>query len=227
MKQAKKFIYALSLKNANLVDEMNYKIYPNVKLGQNVIIGDYVIIGVPPRGKADGELETHIGDGAVVRSHTVIYAGNNIGNNFQTGHHVMIREENEIGNNVSIGTGSIIEHHVVLKDKVRIHSHGFIPEFSILEEGVWIGPNVVVTNATYPLSPSTKNNLRGAHIKKNAKVGANSTLLPGVTLGENCLIGAGAVVTKDVPPGKVVVGNPARIINSVANLPYKKISEDL
>jgi len=205
---------------------MNFVIYRNVQLGRDIVISDYAIIGVPPRGRSDGEIVTLIGDCAVIRSHTVIYAGNRIGSNFETGHGVMVREENEIGCKVSIGTGSIIEHHVVIKDNVRIHSHAFIPEFSIIEDGAWIGPNVVITNAVYPLSPDVKSNLRGAHILRNAKIGANSTLLPGVTLGENCLVGAGSVVTKDVPPGKVVAGNPARIINSIENLPYISLTKE-
>jgi UDP-3-O-[3-hydroxymyristoyl] glucosamine N-acyltransferase len=128
----------------------HYKLYPNVQLGLNVQIEDFVIIGKPPAGKKDGELITIIGDNAVIRSHTVIYAGNKIGDDFQTGHHVTIRENNEIGSNVSIGTGSCIEHHVGIANHVRIHSQAFIPEYSILKESCWIGPNVVLTNALYP-----------------------------------------------------------------------------
>jgi acetyltransferase-like isoleucine patch superfamily enzyme len=199
---------------------MEYKIHPNVKIGKDAVIGEYVIIGEPPRGKKSGELPTVIGDGAVIRSHTVIYAGNTIGNNFQTGHHVLVREENSIGNNVSIGSSSVVEHHVILGNNVRIHTQAFVPEMSILEDGAWIGPNAVITNAAYPLSPNVKNELKGATVKKNAKIGANATLLPGITIGENALVGAGAVVTKDVPPNKVVAGNPAKVINDVSNLPY-------
>jgi acetyltransferase-like isoleucine patch superfamily enzyme len=132
----------------------------------------------------------------------------------------MLRELNEIGNNVSIGTSSVVEHHVIINDRVRIHTQAFIPEFSILEEACWIGPNVVVTNAKYPLSPDAKKELKGAIIKKNAKIGANSTLLPGITIGENSLVGAGSVVTKDVPSNKVVVGNPAKILEDISELPY-------
>jgi acetyltransferase-like isoleucine patch superfamily enzyme len=199
---------------------MEHKIYPNVSIGKNAIIEDYVIIGVPPRGKKAGELPTIIGDNAIIRSHTVIYAGNRIGNDFQTGHHVLVREENSIGNQVSIGTSSVVEHHVTMGNNVRIHTQAFVPEMSILEDGAWIGPNAVITNAAYPLSPNVKNELKGAIVRKNAKIGANATLLPGITIGENALIGAGAVVTKDVPPNKVVAGNPATVINDVSNLPY-------
>jgi len=199
----------------------NYKVHPNVTIGRNAVIEDYVILGVPPRGKKPGELPTTIGNNAVIRSHTVIYAGNTIGDNFQTGHHVMVREDNRIGDNVSIGTSSVVEHHVTIGSNVRIHTGAFVPETSILEEGCWLGPHVVITNALYPLSPNVKSELKGAIVKRNAKVGANATILPGVTIGENSLVGAGAVITKDVPPNTVVAGNPARTINTISNLPYK------
>jgi acetyltransferase-like isoleucine patch superfamily enzyme len=101
---------------------------------------------------------------------------------------------------------------------VRIHSNAFIPEFSILEEGAWIGPSAVLTNAMYPMSKGAKASLRGPHIASGAKIGANATLLPGITVGRNALVGAGAVVVSDVPDGKVVVGNPARIIRNVDEL---------
>jgi len=193
-------------------------LYPNVHLAPGAQIGEFVIVGLPPRGSKPGELETRIGPNAVIRSHTVIYAGNVIGANFQTGHGAMIRELNEIGDNVSIGTHSVIEHHVRIGDGVRIHSNAFIPECSVLEEGAWVGPNAVFTNALYPLSPGAKANLKGPHLLPGAKIGANATLLPGILVGRHALVGAGAVVVRDVPDGKVVVGNPARIIKDIADL---------
>jgi acetyltransferase-like isoleucine patch superfamily enzyme len=198
----------------------NYRIFRNVLLGPDTVVEDYCVIGVPPRGKADGECETVIGAGSILRTHSVIYAGNKIGKNFQTGNKVNIREFNEIGDNVSIGTLSVIEHHVLISSYVRIHTQVFIPEYTTIEEGAWIGPNVVFTNAMYPQSPDVKNNLVGPTIKQRAKIGANSTLLPGITVGENALVGAGSVVTKDVPDGAVVVGNPAVIVKYISDLPY-------
>lgn len=195
-----------------------YIVYPNVHLGVGIEIGEFVIIGVPPRGEVAGSLETHIGSNAIIRSHTVIYAGNVIGARLQTGHSALIRELNEVGDDVSIGSHSIIEHHVKIGNRVRVHSNAFIPEYSILEEDAWVGPHVVFTNSLYPLSPDAKKNLKGPHLLPGAKVGANATLLPGVVIGHNALVGAGAVVVHDVPDGKVVVGNPARIINDVTNL---------
>jgi acetyltransferase-like isoleucine patch superfamily enzyme len=184
-------------------------------------LGSFVIVGETPQGKTDSDYpKTVIGNNANLRSHTVIYYGNRIGCNFQTGHGAMIRELNEIGNDVSVGTASIVEHHVKIGNRVRLHSHVFIPEYSTLEDDCWIGPHVVLTNARYPRSPLVQEQLAGAYIEQNAKIGANSTILPGVRIGRDALIGAGSVVTKDVPPGAVVVGNPARIINQVSNLPY-------
>ena len=200
----------------------DYKIHPNVELGEGSVIGDFCLIGLPPKGRKPGELKTQIGAGAVIRSPTVIYAGNVIGENFQSGHGVMVREENEIGNNVSVGTGSVVEHHVKIGNNVRIHSQAFVPEYSVLEDGCWIGPNVVVTNALHPQCPKAKECLKGATIRREAKIGANATLLPDIEIGENALVGAGSVVVKDVPAGTVVAGNPAKIVKTINELhcPY-------
>lgn len=198
----------------------NYKIYENVLLGDAAIIEDYCVIGIPPRAQEDAELKTLIGKGAMIRSHTVIYAGSTIGENFVTGNKVNIREFNQIGNDVSIGTLSVIEHHVRIGDRVRIHSQAFVPEYSILEEDSWLGPNVVLTNAKYPLSPGVKETLAGPLIRKGAKIGANATILPAVVVGINALVGAGSVVVKDVPDNAVVAGNPAKIIRMIHELPY-------
>jgi acetyltransferase-like isoleucine patch superfamily enzyme len=193
-------------------------LYPAVLLGGGATLGQYVVIGVPPRGAAPGQLQTVIGPDALIRSHTVIYSGNVIGARLETGHGVMIRESNRIGDDVSIGTHSVIEHDIRIGNRVRIHSGVFVPEFSILEDDCALGPGVVFTNALYPLSPGVKKTLRGPHLLPGAKIGANATLLPGVTIGRNSLVGAGAVVLRDVPDDKVVVGNPARIVKNVSDI---------
>ena len=183
-------------------------IHPHVRLGQGVVIEDFCIVGVPVKGQEG--LETVIGDNAVIRSHTVIYAGNKIGNNFQTGNKANIRECNQIGNSVSIGTLSVVEHHVTLEDGVRLHTQVFIPEFSHLKKRAWVGPNVVFTNARLPQSRNAKDSLQGPVLEEGAIIGANSTLLPGVVVGARALVGAGSIVTHDVAPGTVVMGNPAQ-----------------
>ena len=204
------------------------KIYKNVIIGKNAKIGEYVIIGEPPQGYKDGELATTLGDNCVIRSHTVIYAGNKIGNNFQTGHGVNIREFNEIGDSVSIGTHSVIEHHIKIKDKVRIHSNVFIPEYTCLKKGCWIGPNVTMTNVLHPLCKKAKECLRGPTIGENTKIGANVTILPDITIGKNCLVGAGSLVNKNfVDENCVYAGNPAKKIKHIKDLtcPYDLIEK--
>lgn len=199
------------MKNNNISESA--KIYDNVQLGNNVVIEDFCIVGCPFKGMTNEK--TIIGDNSVIRSHTVIYAGNKIGNNFQTGHKVNIRECNNIGNNVSIGTHSIVEHRTEIHDDVRVHSSAFIPEYSVLKKGAWVGPNAVLTNAKYPLSKNAKDTLAGPVLGENSKIGANSTILPGVNIGENSLVGAGSVVTKDVPANTIVAGQPAIKIKAI------------
>ena len=188
------------------------RILPNVELGKNVSIGENCLIGVT-NPHCEGKT-TVIGDNSVIRSHSVIYAGNVIGENFHCGHAANIRENNKIGNNVSLGTHSVIEHQVTIEDDVRIHTQVFIPEHSVLQKGCWIGPNVVLTNAKFPNQPDTKANLAGPIVGKKARVGANATLLPGVKVGLNAFVGAGSVVTKDVPDETTVAGNPAKILEN-------------
>ena len=191
-------------------------IYPGVELADAGTIDPWVVLGYPVTG--DPNLVLRIGPSAVIRSHTVIYAGSTIGLGFRTGHGALIRESNEIGDNVSIGSHSVVEHHVRLADDVRIHTGAFIPEHSVLDVGAWVGPHVVFTNAVYPLSGDAKRSLEGPHLMPGAKIGANATLLPGVVIGRNALVGAGSVVVRNVPDGTVVAGNPARVIGSVADI---------
>lgn len=193
-------------------------IYPNVTLGENVVIEDFCVIGCPPRGAQPGDYETVIGDNSTIRSHVVIYAGNTLGKNVHLGHKANVREHNRIGDEVSIGTLTVIEHHVEIQSRVRIHSQAFVPEHSVLMEGAWIGPNVVITNAKYPNFPDTKEHLQGVVVEQMARIGANATILAGLRIGRGSLIGAGSVVTKDVPPEMVVAGNPARVIRAVNDI---------
>lgn len=203
-----------------MINKNNFIVYAGVVWEGKYSIGPFAIIGQPIIGKHEGEVQTYIGSNALLRSHTIIYAGNRIGSNFITGHGVLIREDNTIGEDVSIGSNCIIEHHVIIGSRVRLHSNVFIPEFSVLDDECWIGPNVVLTNAKYPRSSDVKKSLVGPHIERRAKIGANATILPGIRIGHDALIGAGTVVTHDVEPKAVVVGNPAHVINSISRLPY-------
>ena len=195
---------------------MCMKCNDSIILGTNPIIDKYVVLGACPSGKALGKLI--IGDNAVIRSHSVIYAGTKIGNNFQTGHGVLIREGNVIGDSVSIGSHTVVERENRIGDGVRIHSNCFIPEFVIIEDSVWIGPCVTILNILHPPCPRFEDCARSVHIRKNAKIGGNVTIGPRVTIGENSLIGMGSVVTEDIPDNVVAYGNPARVVKPIAQL---------
>ncbi len=194
------------------------KIYPNVEIGEGSIIHEFCVIGIPPRGKREGELRTVIGKNAIVRPFTTIYAGNTVGENLQTGQGASIRENNLIGDNVSIGTGSALEFDNRIGNNVRIHSLCFL-EMTTIGDWVFVGPNVVFTDDPHPMNcPRYKECLGGVKVEEFARIGASCTLLPGVTVGRNSLVGAGSVVTKDVPEDTVVAGCPARVLKSIEEL---------
>ena len=195
-------------------------IYPWVNLGDDSIVEDFCVIGALARNQSQEDGAVSIGSGATIRSHTVIYGGNIIGAAFQTGNKVNIRECNTIWDAVSVGTLSVVEHHVTIGNRARIHSQVFIPEYTTIEEDAWIGPNVVFTNALYPVSRGVKERLHGVVVCRGAVVGANATILPGVRIGQNALVGAGSVVTKDVPPGAVEVGNPAKVTKNRSDIEF-------
>jgi acetyltransferase-like isoleucine patch superfamily enzyme len=170
-----------------------------------------VILGFPSRERI-GQTDfpgTIIGDNAILRSGTVIYCDVVIGDNFQTGHNVLIREKTKIGSDVAIGTSTVIEGFCSIGNGVRIQSMVFIPTHTQIRNGVFIGPNAILTNDRYP--PSGKPELKGPVIEDSAVIGANSTILPGIRIGSGAAVAAGAVVTRDVPAGKMAIGAPARI----------------
>lgn len=193
-------------------------VYDKVEIDNGADIQPPCVIGKPPRGKRDGELKLKIGKGAIIRPFTTIYAGTEIGDNFQTGQGVSIREDNIIGDNVSVGTNTVLEFGNRIGNNTRIHSSCFL-EMVIIGNNVFVGPNVVFTDDPHPmLCPMYKKCKGGVTLMDLVKVGAGSVFCPGVIVGKNSLIGAGSVVTKDVPEGVVVVGNPARVIKKIEEL---------
>ncbi len=193
-------------------------IAPGVELGLGVTIEPPAILGKAPRGAERGELPLRIGAHAVIRPFTTIYAGSVFGDRLQTGQGASIREDNVVGDDVSIGTNAVLEFGNRIGDRVRIHSGCFL-ELVTIEDDVFVGPNVVFTDDPHPMNcPNYKDCKGGATVGRRARIGANSTILPGVKIGENSLVGAGSVVAHDVLAGMVVVGNPAQVINSVDEL---------
>lgn len=125
---------------------------------------------------------------------------------------VVILDGAEIGSDCNICAHTLIEGDVVVGNRVTIKSGVQLWDGARLADDVFIGPNVTFSNDLYPRSKEYPESFSGIKIKRGASIGANATLLPGITVGEYAMVGAGAVVTKDVPAHAVVVGNPAKII---------------
>ena len=181
---------------------------PNVDLGAGCVVGEYVVLGRAPRGKRDGELPLVIGPGAVIRPFTTIYAGSTIGARLQTGQGASIREDNVLGDDVSVGTHASLEFGNRIGSRVRVHTGCFL-ELTTIEDDVFLGPHVVFTDDPHPQCPAYLDCVRGGVVRKGARIGANSTILPGVEIGADALVGAGSVVRKPVPARSVWAGNPA------------------
>lgn len=150
-----------------------------------------------------------IGKNSVIRSNTVIYDDVKIGTDFKTGHNVLIREKTTIGNNVLIGTNAVVEGNCKIGSNVSIQSNVYIPTDSLVEDYVFIGPCACFTNDRYPIRADYK--LKGPVIREGASIGANSTFLSGIEVGEGAMVAAGAIVTRDVPPLYLAIGAPARL----------------
>jgi acetyltransferase-like isoleucine patch superfamily enzyme len=161
---------------------------------------------------------TALGADPRLRSGTVIYAGSTIGARLTTGHHVVIREENVVGDDVSIWTNSVIDYGCRIGDRVKIHSNCYIAQYTIIDDDAFLAPGVTIANDLYPRVPGSRTFMSGPHIEAGARIGVNVTLLPFVRIGAGALIGSGAVVTRDIPPGMVAYGSPARVAGRVADL---------
>jgi acetyltransferase-like isoleucine patch superfamily enzyme len=164
------------------------------------------------------DLKLIIGKDAQIRNGTVIYAGSSIGDGLTTGHNVIIREENKIGHHFSIWSNSVVDYGCEIGNNVKIHCNVYIAQFTKIEDDAFLAPGVTIANDIHPGCEYSKECMKGPTIKKGAQIGVNATLLPFIIIGEHSLIGSGAVVTKDVPPRSVVIGNPARVIKSIDDL---------
>lgn len=178
-------------------------LYGKVRIGEGTTIQDNVILGSAEEG------ELSIGKASIIRSGAVIYSGVKIGDDFRSGHNILIRENTEIGDDVLVGTNSVIDGDCKIGNKVSIQTGVYVTRYTTIEDEVFLGPCCVTTNDEYMKYGAT---LKGPVIKRGARIGANSTIMPGVTIGEGAIVGAGSVVTKDVPPYKIVMGVPAKVV---------------
>jgi len=186
-------------------------------MGEKNNIDKTAIVGYKT-GRKITSRELVIGEYAKIRSGSVIYEGSTIGDYLETGHNAIIREENRIGDHLSIWSNSVIDYGCKIGKNVKIHTNVYVAQFTTIEDNVFLAPGVMIANDRYPAQP---NNLQGPIIKTGARIGANATILPGVKIGEYALVGAGAVVANDVPPGAVVYGNPATVRKTIREIKDK------
>ena len=204
------------MRNTNRLSAGQQETSNTVRLGGKAIIDDGVMLGYPA-ARCNDHLLT-IGPEARIRSGTVIYTGSCIGRNLETGHNVVIREQNNIGDNLRIWGSSTIDYGCCIGNNVKIHNRVYVSQFTFIEDDVFIGPGVTLANDIHPGCPDAVECMEGPRIKKGAQIGANTCVLPRVVIGENAVIGAGSVVTKDIPPGVVAYGNPAQVVCDIRDI---------
>jgi acetyltransferase-like isoleucine patch superfamily enzyme len=197
-------------------------VYSGVELGDDVVIGDYAIVGkqpvLGPRSTAPREElpPLVVGDRARILAGAVVFAGSRLGEGVIVGDQACVRERCELAQEVVIGRGAFVENGVVVGARTKIQANAYVTAYSIVEEDVFIAPCVVTTNDNYMGRTEQRHaQRRGPTIRRGARVGGGAVLLPGIEVGEEAFVGAGAVVLADVAPRAVVVGNPARQIREV------------
>ena len=197
-------------------------VYPGTVLGEGVKILDGAVVGKQPSlsprstAKRDPQPPAVIGDGTIVSTGAIVFAGSRIGARVILGDQSCVRERVVVGDDVVIGRGSLVENDTAIGALTKIQAEAYITAYSTLEEEVFIAPCVVTTNDNFMGRTEKRHGLiKGPTIRRGARVGGGAILCPGVEIGEDAFVGAGAVVTKDVPARKLVVGNPARVLRDV------------
>ena len=189
---------------------------PGVKVLDHAVVGKQPSLSPRSTAKREPLAPTVIGAGTIVSTHAIVFAGTELGERVIVGDAARIRERCTVGNDVVVGSGSLVENDTTIGPGTKIQAEAYITAYSTLEDDVFIAPCVVTTNDNFMGRTEQRHALmRGPTIRRAARVGGGAVLCPGVEIGEEAFVGAGAVVTKDVPPRVVVVGNPARVLRDV------------
>jgi acetyltransferase-like isoleucine patch superfamily enzyme len=198
-------------------------VHPGTVLGEGVKVLEHAVVGkqpsLSPRSTAKREpLEpTVIGDGTIVSTGAVVFAGTKVGARVILGDQSCVRERVVVGDDVVIGRGSLVENDTTIGALTKIQAEAYITAYSTLEDNVFIAPCVVTTNDNFMGRTEKRHDLiKGPTIRRGARIGGGAVLLPGIEIGAEAFVGAGAVVTKNVEPRMLVVGNPARVMRPVA-----------
>jgi acetyltransferase-like isoleucine patch superfamily enzyme len=197
-------------------------VYPGTVVGEGCKILDYAVVGkqptLSPRSTAKREElpPLELGPGTIVSTGAVVFAGTTVGERVIVGDQACVRERCAIGDDVVIGRGSLVENDTSVGALTKIQAHAYITAYSLLEDSVFIAPCVITTNDNFMGRTERRHELiKGPTIRRGARIGGGAVLLPGIEIGEEAFVGAGAVVLGDVPPRALMVGNPARQIREV------------
>lgn len=206
---------------------------PTARLGDDVVVGPFTLVGARATIGEGSRIDSHcvightepgrdpqplvIGEDAVIRSHAVVYGGSRIGPRFETGHHVAVREGMTIGVNFRLGNHSDMQGPITVGDYVRVHSSVIVGEHAELRDFVWVLPYTVIASDPHPPSDGQ---YKGVVLEEYAVISAGCTLLPGVRVGRESLVGAHSLVTRHVRPGSVVTGVPARDRGDAARIEF-------
>ncbi|MGH2970711.1 MAG: acyltransferase [Gaiellaceae bacterium] len=199
-------------------------VYPGTVLGEGVQVLENAVVGkqpsLSPRSTAKREPlpPAVIGDGTIVSTGAIVFAGSRIGARVIVGDQACVRERVEIGDDVVVGRGVLVENDTTIGALTKIQAEAYITAYSTLEDNVFIAPCVVTTNDNFMGRTERRHELmKGPTIRRGARIGGGAILCPGIEIGEEAFVGAGAVVTKNVDPRMLVVGNPARVLRSVSS----------
>jgi acetyltransferase-like isoleucine patch superfamily enzyme len=199
-------------------------VYPGTVLGEGVKVLEGAVVGkqpsLSPRSTAKRELlpPAVIGDDTIVSTGAVVFAGTRVGARVIVGDQACVRERVDIGDDVVVGRGVLVENDTTIGALTKIQADAYITAYSTLEDNVFIAPRVITTNDNFMGRTERRHELiKGPTVRRGARVGGGAILCPGIVVGEEAFVGAGAVVTKDVAPRMLVVGNPARVLRSVSS----------
>jgi acetyltransferase-like isoleucine patch superfamily enzyme len=190
-------------------------------IGDGCTIEDNAVLGKRPRlaktSSAHGEVDVlRVGRGATICTGAIVLAGATIGEGALLGDQSFVRERCSIGAGSVIGRGSAVDNDVSIGARVRVQTNVYLTAFSVVEDDVFVGPGVTTTNDDTMARHSAQQPLRGAVLRRACRIGGAVVLTPGVEVGEEAFVAAGAIVTADVPARAVVMGVPARVIREVS-----------
>jgi acetyltransferase-like isoleucine patch superfamily enzyme len=195
-------------------------VHAGVVIGDGCTIEDQVVLGKFPRLAAGsssrgefGRLE--LGARVTVCTGAVLLAGANIASEAIIGDQAFVRERSSVGAGSVIGRGSVVDNDVLIGTRVRVQTNVYLTAFSVIEDDVFVGPGATTSNDDTMARHGPDMQLRGAILRRACRVGAGAVLTPGVEVGEEAFVAAGAIVTRDVPARAVVMGAPARVVREV------------